>query len=101
MKTQKWTFEGSFYHYSILNREEDEDDIDEVLMLLTYYRKRKRNRARRLNLVSNLLKILYGGNRGDNRVAMTGFTEIVWRYSDIQFPEDFRMTRERFGVKKN
>ena len=32
------------------------------------------------------------------REALGGFAELVLRYSDVQFAEDFRMTRQRFRV---
>ncbi len=82
----------------VANREEDDDDEEELIMVMNFIRMRKRNRARRSKLLPNLIKLFYGGNRGDNRLAMTGFSELVWRYSDVQFSEDFRMTRGRFEV---
>lgn len=33
------------------------------------------------------------------RLALPGFTDLVFQYPDKQFSEDFRMSRERFEVK--
>ena len=71
------------------NLEEDDDDEDELLMVMNLIRVRKRNRARHSKLLPKLLKILYGDNRGDNRLAMTGFTELVWRYQTYSFLKTF------------
>ena len=35
------------------------------------------------------------------RLSIRGFFSLVWRYPDVQFKEDFRMTRELFEVKKS
>ena len=32
------------------------------------------------------------------REVLDGFTEMVWRYPDVQFREDFRMPRRKFQV---
>ena len=32
------------------------------------------------------------------RIVLPGYAEMVFRYRDIQFSEDYRMSRERFQV---
>lgn len=78
--------------------ENDDDDEDKPSTVLNFVRIREKHRARRSQLLSKLLRVFYGANRGDNRIVASDFTHTVWRYSDVQFSEDFRMTRTRFEV---
>ncbi len=84
-----------------INNEVDDDDDEYVLTILNFIRLRiKRNRSRRLATVNRVLKLFYDKNRINYRVTLSGFPELVWRYSDVQFSEDFRMPRERFQVNQ-
>ena len=85
-----------------LRQEEENDDDEAVLAALQVIAMRRRqiqNRKRHPILTWLLRKKLIEDLRGpSDRQAITNFIEIVWRYPDTQFQEDFRMTRQRFEV---
>lgn len=85
-----------------LYQQEENDDEEAVLAALQaiVFRSRQLRRTRRQSLLLWLLRRhqIREMMGPINRLAMLDFVEIVWRYPDTQFQEDFRMHRERFEV---
>lgn len=85
-----------------LHQQEENDDEEAVLAALQaiVFRSRQMRRYRRHPLLLWLLRRhqIRGMMGPINRLAIPNFVDIVWRYPDTQFQEDFRMHRERFEV---
>ena len=87
---------------SMFLQQEDDDDDDVILATLNaiLIRRRQRHARSRHPIVNwmlrrNKIRQILGPTE---QFSIPGFCEIVWRYGDVQFIEDFRMPRQRFEV---
>nr|CAH0103787.1 unnamed protein product [Daphnia galeata] len=88
---------------SFLQQEEDEEDED-ILAILSIIKFSKKN-GNTPYKISLLLKYIMKQSQRRRiirdqgrtaRIVLPGYAEMVFRYRDIQFSEDYRMSRERF-----
>lgn len=73
---------------------DDDDDVQALMYTITL-------RAPRRSLFSLWARkklLEFRRIEESQRLSISGFVSLVWRYPDIQFKEDFRMTREMFEV---
>ncbi|KZR98232.1 Uncharacterized protein APZ42_006448, partial [Daphnia magna] len=87
---------------SFLQQEEDdeEEDILAILSIIKFVTKNGNTPYRMSLLLKWIMKKsqirLIREQRRTERIVLPGYAEMVFRYRDIQFAEDYRMGREKF-----
>ena len=73
-------------------------DCDEEENLLIFQRCLKYSSPRSRSTVLRWLFVQMREKQRHHREVLGGFASMVLRYADVQFAEDFRMSRQRFRV---